>query len=80
MNLDYPRRFAVNQNLFAPPNEKHRLPLCHWWLRGTSLRADRKFTFSGLQVGSDEGGKKSASRTSTWFPRSLFIGDLFGRR
>jgi hypothetical protein len=29
MNLDYLCGFAVNQSLFAPPNEEHRLPLCY---------------------------------------------------
>ena len=38
MNLDYLRRFGVNRNLFASPNEKHRLPPCHLWPRGTPVR------------------------------------------
>src|SRR5260370_2322088 len=31
MSLNYPRRFPVQQSLFPPPNEKHRLPPCPSW-------------------------------------------------
>jgi hypothetical protein len=48
MNLDYLRRFAVNQSLFAPPV-------------ALASRADRKFTFLPLQAGSDDVVPKSAS-------------------
>ena len=48
MNLDYLRRFAVNQSLFAPP-------------AALASRADRKFTFLPLQAGSDDVVPKSAS-------------------
>jgi hypothetical protein len=65
MNLDYLRRFAVNQSLFAPPDEKHRLPLCP--IDGyvaLPLRADhRKFTFHVLR------------RAATILSRSRLLGN-----
>jgi len=36
MNLDYPSPFRRQpKSVRTPPNEKHRLPLCHWSQRGT---------------------------------------------
>jgi hypothetical protein len=63
MDLDYLCRFAANQSLSAPANEKHRLPLCDYGYAALLTGRPEVYIFC-LQTGSDDVGQKSSSGKS----------------